>query len=67
MENREDWIRCPYCKLYFRAESATVMRKKRSKIKFFTCSRCGNDFFGGYYNRKRDENVRFVAETGNRS
>lgn len=61
---REDWVRCPYCKLFFRGENASIVKIKRNKVKYFTCLRCGNDFAGGYYNKRRDENVHVASVSG---
>lgn len=62
-ENERDFVKCPYCKLYFRPDKIIVKhdrRNKRNKHKYFVCERCGNDFRGGYYNKWRDTGVQIV-------
>ena len=62
MENRVEYVKCPYCHLYFLPDAVTIKKAKRNKVKIYTCDRCGNDFARGYYNRKRDSNVAVVVK-----
>lgn len=65
MENtdRNNWVRCPFCKLYFRGTEAVLVKAKRGRLKLHTCERCGNEFSGGYYNRERDKDVHVAFES----